>query len=88
VPFRSQIRQRAVEHVFTMFSDVNGSLPSERKLVILNEGDWKPEQTKLLSTVAYVGSWSYREQMVRFVRNPTGGQPRVLMPIQEEVPFG
>lgn len=81
-----QIRQRAVEHVFTMFSDVNGTLPQERKLVILSEGEWKPEQTRLLSTVAYVGSWSHREQIVRFVRDPTR-QPRILMPVQDQVPF-
>lgn len=83
----AQIRQRAIEHVFTMFSDINGTLPHERKLVILSEGEWKPEQTRLLSTVAYVGSWSYREQIVRFVRDPTRRQPRILTPVQEQVPF-
>jgi Domain of unknown function DUF1828 len=82
-----QGRQRAIEHAFTMFSDVNGTLPQERKLVILNEGDWRPEQTRLLSTVAYVGSWTYREPLIQFVRNPTSRRSRTLIPIQGEVPF-
>ncbi len=82
-----QTRQRAIEHVYTMFSDVNGALPKERKLVILNEGEWKPEQTRLLSIVAYVGSWSYREQIVSFVHDPTQRKSRILMPVQEQVPF-
>lgn len=82
-----QIRQRAIEHAFTMFSDVNGALAHEQKLVILSEGDWRPEQTKLLSSVAYVGSWSYREQLVRFVRDPTHRKSHILMPLQSEVPF-
>ena len=83
----AQIRQRAVEHAFTMFSDVNGALPPERKLVILNEGDWKTEQTRLLSTVAYVGSWLYRNQIVRFVRDPEHRQSHMLMPVQDQALF-
>jgi Domain of unknown function DUF1828 len=82
-----QIRQRAVEHVFTMFSDVNGALPQERKLVILNEGEWRPEQTRLLSTVAYIGSWSYRDQIVGFVRDPVPRDSHFLVPVQEQAPF-
>lgn len=82
-----QIRQRSIEHAFTMFSDVNGALPQERKLVILSEGDWRSEQISLLSSVAYVGSWSYRDRIVRFVLDPTQRKSHILMPIQDEVSF-
>ncbi len=41
-------RQRAIEHAFTMFSDVDGALPTKRKLVVLNESEWKSEQTRRL----------------------------------------
>jgi Domain of unknown function DUF1828 len=82
-----QIRQRSIEHAFTMFSDVNGALAQQRKLVILGEGDWRSEQISLLSSVAYVGSWSYRERIVQFVHDPTQRKSPILMPIQDEVPF-
>jgi hypothetical protein len=82
-----QIRQRSVEHAFTMFSDINGTLPTERKLVVLSEGEWRSEQTKLLSNVAYVGSWAYREQLVNFIREPYRRKSHILMPSQEQVPF-
>jgi hypothetical protein len=81
----NQTRQRAIEHAFTMFSDVNGSLSAERKLVVLNEGEWRAEQTRLLATVAYVGSWSYREHLVQFIHNPDQARSRTLMPSQAEV---
>jgi hypothetical protein len=70
-----------------MFSDINGHRPLERKLAVLNEGDWKPEQTRLLASVAYVGSWSYRDQIVNFIRNPRERPSRTLMPAQSQVPF-
>jgi Domain of unknown function DUF1828 len=82
-----QIRQRAIEHAFTMFSDVNGALPQERKLAVLSEGEWKPEQTRLLATVAYIGSWSSRNQIVHFIRNPKGTPSHILMPTQSQVPL-
>lgn len=82
-----QARRRSVEHAFTMFSDVNGALTQERKLVILGEGDWRPEQINLLSSVSYVGSWSYRERIVRFILDPKQRRSHILLPIQDEVPF-
>lgn len=75
-------RQRAVEHAFTMFSDVNGSLLAEQKLVVLGEGEWKSEQTRLLASVAYVGSWSYREQVIDFIHDPKRFDSRMLGPLQ------
>jgi hypothetical protein len=82
-----QIRQRALEHAFTMFSDVDGSLPTERKLVVLNESEWKAEQTRLLANVAYVGSWSYRDHIISFIHNPKAARSHILMPTQDQVPF-
>ena len=58
-------QKSAVEHCFTMFSDVNGHLPTERKLVVLNDETtpvWRPEMITLLSGVAYVGTWTARDQ--------------------------
>lgn len=81
----NQTRQRAVEHAYTMFSDVNGSLPVERKLVVLNEGEWRSEQTRLLATVAYVGSWTERDYLVRFIHDPGRTSSRMLMSAQGEV---
>lgn len=81
-------RQRSVEHAFTIFSDVNGTVAPEQKLVVLGEGEWKSEQTKLLTIVANVGSWSYRDRMVRFVRNPSQRNAQILLPIQEKISPG
>jgi hypothetical protein len=77
-------RQRSVEHAFTMFSDINGNLPVNRKLVVLNDTDWRPEQTKLLSRVAYVGSWSYRDEIIRFIASPDRPSSHLLIPTQSE----
>jgi Domain of unknown function DUF1828 len=77
-----QDRQRSVEHAFTMFSDVNGTLPTERKLVVLSDSEWREEHTRLLETVAYVGSWSYREQFLGFIHDPRSRESRILMPRQ------
>lgn len=82
-----QMRQRSVEHAFTMFSDINGALPTERKLVVLGESEWRAEQTRLLATVAYVGSWSNRERLVNFIREPYPRKSPILMASQEQVPF-
>lgn len=48
-------QKSAVEHCFTMFSDVNGHLPTEQKLVVLDDEttpEWRPEMINLLSGVA------------------------------------
>jgi Domain of unknown function DUF1828 len=80
-----QTRQRAVEHAYTMFSDVDGALPIGRKLVVLSENNWRSEQTALLSSVAYVGSWSYRERLLDFIGGVEGPHSRLLMPNQTEI---
>jgi Domain of unknown function DUF1828 len=79
-------RQRSLEHAFTMFSDVNGQLAAERKLAVLNDADWKAEQINLLSNVAYVGAWSYREEFLRFLNSKERGGSHMLMPVQGEMP--
>jgi hypothetical protein len=69
-----QARRAAVEHAFTTFSDVNGTLPKDRKLVVFR-GDvesWSPERLRLLAGVAYVGSWEARERVTGFI---WGGKP-------------
>jgi hypothetical protein len=79
-------RQRAIEHAFTMFSDVNGALPAARKLVVLSDTDWRAEQTRLLSTVSYVGSWSYRDQLVSFITSSELPKSHILVPTQDQMP--
>lgn len=82
-------RQRAIEHAFTMFSDVNGSLPGERKLIVLGDAKWRQEQMQLLSTVAYVGSWKSREQLVEFIgHHEETNFPRLLVHDGEQATLG
>jgi hypothetical protein len=81
-------RQRAVEHAFTIFSDVNGTLPAHRKLVVLSDTDWRPEQTNLLSEVAYVGSWLYRDQILSFITSVRHPESHILMPVQSQISEG
>lgn len=80
-----QTRRRALEHAFTMFSDVDGQLPIERKLAVLSDADWKPEQIKLLSGVAYVGAWSYRDEFLDFINSEKRRESHILMPVQGEI---
>ena len=59
-----------MERCFTMFSDVNGRLPTERKLGVLDDEatrEWRPEMINLLVGVAYVGTWTARDQWTEFV---------------------
>ena len=78
-------RQRALEHAFTMFSDVNGQLPTERKLAVLSDADWKTEQMNLLSNVAYVGAWSHRNAFLGFLNSDNSRRSHILMPVQGEM---
>lgn len=80
-----QTRQRALEHAFTMFSDVNGRLPTERKLAVLGEADWRSEQINLLSNVAYVGAWSNRDEFLGFLRSEDRRGSHVLLPVQGKI---
>ncbi|MGQ0776288.1 MAG: DUF1828 domain-containing protein [Pseudonocardiales bacterium] len=75
-------QKSAVEHCFTMFSDVNGHLPTERKLVVLDDEvtqQWRPEMINLLSGVAYVGTWTARDQWTEFVWG-TVPESRLMLP--------
>jgi hypothetical protein len=80
----TQMRQRSMEHAFTMFSDINGSVPLRQKLVVLSADDWKPEQERLLSGIAFVGSWAHRNRIVSFVTSEELPDSHLLMPAQTE----
>jgi hypothetical protein len=82
----SQARRGSVEHAFTMFSDINGSLRPSQKLVVLSDADWRTEQTTLLASVAYVGHWLYRDSLVEFVSSLPTSSSHLLVP-QEELRF-
>ncbi|MGH7642034.1 MAG: DUF1828 domain-containing protein [Candidatus Dormibacteria bacterium] len=84
----TQTRQRALEHAFTMFSDVNGQLPIERKLAVLSDADWRAEQINLLSNVAYVGAWPYRDEFLGFLTSESYHGSHILMPVQGEMSDG
>jgi hypothetical protein len=77
-------QRSAVERCFTMFSDVNGHLPTERKLVVLDDEatpEWRPEMINLLAGVAYVSTWTARDQWTEFVRGNTP-ESRLMLPSQ------
>lgn len=81
-------QRSAVERCFTMFSDVNGHLPAERKLVVLDDEatpEWRPEMINLLAGVAYVGTWTARDQWTEFV---WGNLPesRLMLPAEQPIP--
>jgi hypothetical protein len=62
-------RIRAVEHGFTVFSDVNGSLDQRQRLIVLDGAveQWTQGRLALLEQVAYVGSWKARDRLVGFI---------------------
>lgn len=65
----AQARRTAVEHTFTTFADVNGTVPQDRKLVVFSgeATEWPPERLRLLTTVAFVGSWKARDRVTQFI---------------------
>ncbi len=78
-------QRSAVERCFTMFSDVNGRLPTERKLVVLDDEatpQWRPEMINLLAGVAYVGTWTARDQWTQFVWGNIP-QSRLMLPSEQ-----
>lgn len=77
-------RQVAAEHCYTMFSDINGHIPPDRKLIVLDDQEadrpWRDQIVALLSTVAYVGSWTERERWTGFVHEAaSAGGERLLI---------
>lgn len=77
-------QRSAMEHCFTMFSDVDGHLPIDRKLVVLGDEppEWRPEMINLLSGVAYVGTWSARDRWTEFVWGAIP-ESRLLLPVEQ-----
>jgi len=67
-----------------MFSDVNGHLPSDRTLIVLDDEapEWRPEAINLLSTVAFVGTWRARDLWTEFVWG-TIPESRLLLPVEQ-----
>lgn len=81
-------QKSAVEHCFTMFSDVSGQLPTERRLVVLDDEaapQWRPELVTLLSGVAYVGTWTARDQWTEFVWGQLP-ESRLMLPSAQPTP--
>ncbi|MGH3999837.1 MAG: hypothetical protein ACRDTJ_20525 [Pseudonocardiaceae bacterium] len=87
-------QRSAVERCFTMFSDVRSTsflgedLPTERKLVVLDDEatpQWRPEMIYLLAGVAYVGTWTARDQWTEFVWGNCGNVPesRLMLPPEQ-----
>lgn len=82
-------QRSAVERCFTMFSDVNRLLPTERKLVVLDDEatpQWRPEMINLLAGVAYVGTWIARDQWTEFVWGNVP-QSRLMLPSVQPPPI-
>jgi hypothetical protein len=49
---------RSVTAAYRAFSDINGSRPTEEKLVVMSgDGNWRMEDIRLLKEVAYVAGW-------------------------------
>ncbi|MGH3874861.1 MAG: hypothetical protein ACRDSR_25720 [Pseudonocardiaceae bacterium] len=79
------VQRSAVERCFTMFSDVNGHLSIERKLVVLDDEvtpQWRPEMINLLAGVAYVDTWTTRDQWTEFVWG-TVPESRLMLPSEQ-----
>jgi len=82
-----QQRIRAVEHGFTVFSDVDGSLTPEQKLIVLDGTTerWTQGKLILLSQVGYVGSWAARDRLIRFIRAEAVPSNRLLLDEAEQL---
>jgi len=80
-------RIRAVEHGFTVFSDVNGSLAPQQKLIVLDGTveQWTPGRLALLEQVAYVGSWNARDRLVGFIGADAPPGSRLLLDDGEQL---
>ena len=76
----AQAQRNAVEHAYTAFSDINGEVTSDRKLVVLDDEklSWIPHQVKLLTRVAFVGTWTDRQRWINFIRGDVPNDSRLL----------
>jgi hypothetical protein len=65
--------KQSATRAFRVFADVNGVLPAERKVALLDDSRnaWRREDVTLLASVAYVAVWSRRDAFEEFVRSGT-----------------
>lgn len=82
----SQTGRRSVEHAFRVFSDINGSVPKDQKLVLLSaDASWPQEDLVLLSGIAYVGGWNDRDRVIAFLRGEVVPDKPLLLPFQSPI---
>lgn len=76
----ARAQRSAVEHAYTTFSDINGEVTSDRKLVVLDNEKlkWIPRQISLLTRVAFVGTWTDRQRWIDFIRGDVPNDSRLL----------
>ncbi|MCA1601195.1 MAG: DUF1828 domain-containing protein [Acidobacteria bacterium] len=77
----AQSQRTAAEHAYTAFSDINGQLTSDHKLIVLDDEKltWIPQQVKLLTRVAFVGTWTDRQRWINFIRGDVPNDSRLLI---------
>jgi hypothetical protein len=80
-------RVRAAEHGFVLSSDVDGAVLPQQKLIVLDQPveQWHPSRLKLLSQVAYIGSWRARERLVGFIQATTAPGSKLLLEEDEQI---
>lgn len=83
----AQAQRSAVEHAYTAFSDVNGAISLDRKLVVVDDQrqQWPSQQIRLLTRVAYVGTWTARDRWVDFVKGRIPEESRVLQAGEQQM---
>jgi hypothetical protein len=83
----AQAQRSAVEHAYTAFSDINGMISPDRKLVVLDDQrqEWASQQVRLLTRVAYVGTWTARDRWIDFVRGDVPEESRVLIAGEQQL---
>ncbi len=85
---KADTARRSVEHAFRVFSDIDGQLLKDRKLIVLSSGDqrrWPTEDIKLLSRVAFVGGWDERDRVVDFLKGEVVPEEPILVSWQSSI---
>jgi hypothetical protein len=77
---RSARNVRGVEHTYTLFADVNGSIPIERKLAVVDRSltEFDEADLRLLASEAFVAAWAERELAVAHLNSPAPQSERLL----------
>jgi len=77
----ARAQRSAVEHAYTAFSDINGVISPDGKLVVLDDQrqEWASQQVRLLAKVAYVGTWTARDRWIEFVKGEVPKGSRILL---------